>query len=269
MTKTNRKRQKPTRGKRLIRNIALIIVFVLIFTFFYPVHLTREGAIKAGLENIHITDADIMLIEQQGESRYIHRAFAGNDNHIFMLGIGRGLYLYSNARIIDTIINDKESAISFKQEYINWGYDDGGDTTESFVATYDRTSVLTGFVNDERIKKVEVVTNSENSPFVTEDFTDGRFVLKFNTGKVIDSCSLDRLKEFIGYDNVDYLEVNGYDADGNLIASYGPAEERSITVIERRFWTKTPSGEPEGYNNEILGYMFPSEGVIKWDERNK
>ena len=262
MTKTNRKRQKPTRGKRLIRNIVLIIVFALIFTFFYPVHLTKQGAINAALENIHIKDAETMLTVQPMETRYIHRAFAGDENHIFMLATGRGIFFYGNTTIIDTIINDEESAISFKAEFLNWGYDNGGDTTESFVATYDKSAVLAGFVNDERIKKVEVVTNSENSPFVTEEITDdGKFVLEFNTGMVVDSCSLDRLKEFIGYDNVDYLEVNGYDADGNLIVSYDPPEERPITVIKRQ-WVDGNGN----YGNRILGYMMPKTGTMEWRE---
>ena len=261
MTKTNRKRPKPTRSKRLVRNIVFIIVFVLIFTFFYPVHLTKQGAIKAGLENIHITDAEIMLIETKAESKYFSRAFAGNDHHIFMLSMSRGVCLYGTANIVDTIINDNESALSFKMEYIDWGYDDGGDTSESFVATYDRTSVLAGFVNDERIKKVEVVTNSENSPFVTEEIEDGKFTLKFKSGMIVDSCSLDRLGEFIGYDNVDYLEINGYDADGNLVASYGPPEERSITVMQRQ-WVDGNGN----YGNRIIGYMMPMEGTIDWRE---
>ena len=130
------------------------------------------------------------------------------------------------------------------------------------MATYDKSSVLAGFINDERIKKVEVVTNSENSPFVTEKFTDdGKFVLEFNTGMVVDSCSLDRLKEFIGYDNVDYLEVNGYDADGNLIVSYDPPEERPITVIKRQ-WVDGNGN----YGNIILGYMMPKTGTMEWRE---
>ncbi len=169
------------RPKKILINIAIILVLFFVFLRSTGLYLTPLGAHKASEKTIHYGPSKIVHIEDFPEGKYILGKY---DKWISANTINKSLVFFwriGNQAI--GIENDLTKAIN-----ISYGMSGGN------YRYY-------GIVNDEKIKKVEILLDNEQVLTETE-FYDDMFIFARSSPN----------------DKFPYVaSVKGYDIDDNLI----------------------------------------------------
>jgi len=121
------------------------------------------------------------------------------------------------------VFNDEVQAVLIDNHYEQEVFAEGeswenGDVPQLTYA--ELICVMCGFVNDERIETVMVLTNQGAMYSADVSKETGAFALMYTSGRIIRTITEEVLLMYEGYINAPYTLVQGYDKDGNLIDTF-------------------------------------------------
>jgi len=169
------------RLKKAIRNIIILIILCLLFLKSSGLYLTPLSAHEHSERSIHYGPSEVIHIEDWDGGKYILCKY---DRWVSCNTVNRTLlFFWSFGNQPTGFENDKSKAIDY-----TWG------ASRQYWKLY-------GIVNDDRIKKVEIIL--DNGQVLTQtDFYDDLFLFTWKSPE---------------NDSVYYVSIRGYDADNNVI----------------------------------------------------
>lgn len=169
------------RPKKIVRNIILIIILFFIFLKSAGLYLTPLSAHRASEKSIHYGPSQVVYIEDFDRGKNI---LAKYDKWISANTVNRSLFFFWRfGNGVIGIENDKTKAI-------NYSYGMTGENSHYY-----------GIINDEKIKRVEIVL--ENGEVFNEtEFYDDMFLF-------VGTGSNDRFPRV--------TNIKGYDLEDNVI----------------------------------------------------
>lgn len=175
-----------SKGKKLGRNILLIVILFYLFLINTGLFLNPITAHKNSEITLHYGPSDIVHVADYEKGKYILGKY---DKWVSCDAINRYLY------ILYAIGNGGIGFEIDKNEKLNYSWRSSGE--------YYR---LYGIVNDNNIKKVKL-TLTDGSIYEQTEFYDDLFLFYWSTDE----------------DDVEYSNIKAYDADNNMIfEEYAP-----------------------------------------------
>lgn len=172
------------RPKKILRNVIILIFSMFLFLRSTGLYLTPLSAHRASERSIHYGPSEVVHIEDFNKGKYILCKY---DKWISCNTVNRSLFFFWRiGNQVHGIENDKTRALNF-----TWGMSD------DFYRFY-------GIINDDSIKKIEVVLEDDQVLTQTE-FYDDMFLFT--------RSSPNYSSTYVG-------TIKGYDSEDNLIFQY-------------------------------------------------
>lgn len=170
-----------SRRKKIVRNIMVLVVLFIIFLKSKGLHLTPLSAHENSERSGHYGPSEVVHIEDFNKGKYILCKY---DKWISCNTVNRSLFFFWRiGNQVHGIENDRTKALNF-----TWGMSSG------FYKLY-------GIINDDRIKKVEVILDNDRILTQTE-FHEDMFLFTWN---LMDDSYLE------------FKTIKGYDSEDNLV----------------------------------------------------
>lgn len=174
-----------SRGKKVIRNIIILIILFLLFINRSGLYFTPLSAHEHSERSIHYGPSEVVHIEDFKDGKYILGKY---DKWVSCNTVNRSLlFFWRFGSQVTGFENDKSKAVDY-----TWSLS-------------DQYYKLYGIINDDRVKRIEVTL--ENGEMLTQsEFYDDLFLF---------TRELDNNQDW------NFKNIKGYDSDNNVIFEDG------------------------------------------------